>query len=131
VLLNITGASVARCCIVDNNYLPARVNQHVSILRLKDSMIPSFLHYYIISPFVKSELLFNSSGGATREAITKSMLEKFKVPLLSLKIQQKTVNYLDKISLHVKKLEEVQKEKMEHLKALKASILDQAFRGQL
>jgi len=131
VLLNITGASVARCCIVDNNYLPARVNQHVSILRLKDSMIPSFLHYYIISPFVKSELLFNSSGGATREAITKSMLEKFKVPLLSLKIQQKTVNYLDKISLHVKRVKEVQKEKMEHLKALKASILDQAFRGQL
>ncbi len=45
--------------------------------------------------------------------------------------QQKTVNYLDKISLHVKRVKELQKEKMEHLKALKASILDQAFRGQL
>ena len=29
VLLNITGASVARCCIVPDVVLPARVNQHV------------------------------------------------------------------------------------------------------
>ena len=31
--LNITGASVARCCIVPEDVLPARVNQHVSIIR--------------------------------------------------------------------------------------------------
>jgi len=131
VLLNITGASVARCCIVDKNYLPARVNQHVSILRLKDEMIPSFLHYYLISPSVKSELLFSSSGGATREAITKSMLEEFQVPLISLTIQEKTVAYLDGIAKKIEKIKQVQKEKMQSLVALKASILDQAFRGEL
>ena len=131
VLLNITGASVARCCIVDKNYLPARVNQHVSILRLKDEMIPRFLHYYLISPTVKSELLFSSSGGATREAITKSMLQEFKVPLIPLIIQEKTVAYLDEISEKIAKIKSVQKVKMENLVALKASILDQAFKGAL
>ena len=34
VLLNITGDSVARACIVPKNVLPARVNQHVSIIRV-------------------------------------------------------------------------------------------------
>ena len=33
VLLYITGASVARCCITPNDVLPARVNQHVCIIR--------------------------------------------------------------------------------------------------
>ena len=33
VLLNITGASVARSCVVPNKILPARVNQHVCIIR--------------------------------------------------------------------------------------------------
>ena len=33
ILLNITGDSVARCCIAPFKYLPARVNQHVSIIR--------------------------------------------------------------------------------------------------
>ena len=33
ILLNITGDSVARTCIVPNEILPARVNQHVAIIR--------------------------------------------------------------------------------------------------
>src|SRR5690606_17552184 len=33
VLLNITGDSVARACQVDPDVLPARVNQHVAIIR--------------------------------------------------------------------------------------------------
>lgn len=33
VLLNITGASVGRCCMVQDRHLPARVNQHVMIIR--------------------------------------------------------------------------------------------------
>ena len=131
ILLNITGASVARCCIVDKNYLPARVNQHVSIIRLDDKFIPNFLHYYLISPSVKSDLLFSSSGGATREAITKSMLEEFKVPKISIITQQKVVSYLDEISKKMEKIKQIQKEKMQSLKALKASILDQAFKGEL
>lgn len=131
VLLNITGASVARCCIVDQSILPARVNQHVSIIRLKSDMLPSFLHYYLVSPSVKSDLLFSSSGGATREAITKSMIEEFTVPLPLLLIQQKIVDYLDSVSEKMEKVKSIQKEKMESLKALKASILDKAFRGEL
>ena len=34
ILLNITGASVARCCMVPEHLLPARVNQHVSLVRV-------------------------------------------------------------------------------------------------
>jgi type I restriction enzyme S subunit len=33
ILFNITGVSVARCCMVPKNVLPARVNQHVMIIR--------------------------------------------------------------------------------------------------
>ncbi len=131
VLLNITGASVARCCIVDESILPARVNQHVSIIRLKNDMLPRFLHYYLISPSIKSDLLFSSSGGATREAITKSMIEGFTVPLPSILIQQKVVNYLDSVSQKMEKVKTIQKDKMANLKALKASLLDRAFRGEL
>ncbi len=50
VLLNITGASVARCCVVPDEMLPARVNQHVTILRpKKNDLLPKLLHYMLIS----------------------------------------------------------------------------------
>lgn len=35
VLLNITGDSVARACMMNSAFLPARVNQHVAIIRGK------------------------------------------------------------------------------------------------
>ena len=59
------------------------------------------------------------------------MLEEFKVPKVSIVTQQKVVAYLDEISNKIEKIKQIQKEKMQSLKALKASILDQAFKGEL
>lgn len=43
VLLNITGDSVARTCIIPTNVIPARVSQHVSIIRpIKNVLNPFF-----------------------------------------------------------------------------------------
>ncbi|MEH1798681.1 MAG: hypothetical protein V7L13_05820 [Nostoc sp.] len=42
ILLNITGASVARCCIVPSQLLPARVNQHVAIIRVNPNLANPF-----------------------------------------------------------------------------------------
>lgn len=74
ILLNITGASVARVCRVPADVLPARVNQHVAIIRLKPGTIePELLERYLTLPSVKKKLLkIATSGGATREAITKT-----------------------------------------------------------
>lgn len=91
ILFNITGASVARCCIVENQYLPARVNQRVSIIRLNDRALPQYVHQILIGSHAKNELLFNAGGGTTREAITKTMLEDFKIPLPSIDIQKQIV----------------------------------------
>jgi len=48
-----------------------------------------------------------------------------------LKTQEKTVQYLDKLSEKTEMLKQVQNDEMQSLKDLKASILDRAFRGEL
>ncbi len=89
VLFNITGASVARCCIVPKNILPARVNQHVSIIRCKQNIVnPIFIQFAIISKNSKKELLGIGSNGGTREAITKEQLEKYLIPLPPKSLQE-------------------------------------------
>lgn len=84
VLLNITGASVARCCVVPKDVIPARVNQHVCIIRLKtDTIDAKSLERYLTLPSVKRQLLkIATAGGATREAITKAEVQAVKVPFL-------------------------------------------------
>ena len=49
VLLNITGASVARCITVPHSILPARVNQHVMIIRTREEYQTKFLHFMLVS----------------------------------------------------------------------------------
>ncbi|HBW3530768.1 TPA: restriction endonuclease subunit S, partial [Klebsiella pneumoniae] len=69
VLLNITGDSVARVCIAPGAFLPARVNQHVAIIRPKnDAFDPRFLRYFLSSPHQQTLLLTLASAGATRNA---------------------------------------------------------------
>lgn len=79
VLLNITGDSVARCCIVPSEILPARVNQHVAIIRpRKEELDKHYLLYYL--QHYKRQLLQIASAGATRNAITKAMIENLILP---------------------------------------------------
>jgi len=95
ILLNITGASVGRCTIVPEHLLPARVNQHVSIIRIrKEKVNPKFLLYCINSPAYKDMLLTISGSGATREALTKDDIENFKILLPELPIQQRIASIL-------------------------------------
>ena len=133
VLLNITGASVARCCIIPKEYLPARVNQHVSIIRAKKEIIdPIFLNLLLTSKFYKDQLLFTGEQGATRQAITKAQLEVFEVAFpKSIKEQQNIVQKLDALSYETKKLEAIYQEKINDLEELKKSVLQKAFSGSL
>lgn len=90
ILLNITGASVARCCMVPSKTLPARVNQHVAIVRVNPKLAnPYYVLYCINSPQYKHHLLTLAQGGATREALTKDTITNFEIPLPSLAIQHK------------------------------------------
>lgn len=74
VLLNITGASILRTCVVEPDVLPARVNQHVAIIRAKTGVPPRFIHMHLLRPVIKGYLL-GLNAGASREAITKAHIE--------------------------------------------------------
>ncbi|MEY2501836.1 MAG: type restriction enzyme subunit [Verrucomicrobiota bacterium] len=90
ILLNITGASVCRCCMVPKDVLPARVNQHVSIIRLKPNEADARFVLYTINSGAFKDALFNiSTTGATREALTKDDICRFKIPLPKLPAQRK------------------------------------------
>ena len=84
VLFNITGVSIARCCMVPSNVLPARVNQHVMILR---PTAGKYMSYFLLLTMCdqanKNLLLGIGQSGSTREAINKQEMEEFKIPLPS------------------------------------------------
>ena len=97
VFINITGASVARSCIVPSNALPARVNQHVAIIRcIYGRLHPVFVNYMFLNDRFKRHLLdIGDSGGATRQAITKQQLENLVVILPPMILQHKFAAFVE------------------------------------
>jgi type I restriction enzyme S subunit len=89
VLMNITGDSILRTCVVPKSVLPARVSQHVAIIRPSGSIDPLVLQKYLALPAMKEYMLGHSTGG-TRKAITKSHIENFIVPVPPL-TEQRTI----------------------------------------
>ena len=104
ILLNITGDSVARACIVPSDVIPARVNQHVAILRPKEKANATFILAWLQTN--KDLLLKLASSGATRNALTKRMLEGLDINLPSIDIQNHIAELISliqsKINLNIK-----------------------------
>ncbi|QES89658.1 restriction endonuclease subunit S [Rhizosphaericola mali] len=123
LLINITGVSVARCTIVPTEVIPARVNQHVMLIR---PFSEQFANYYLLMNLTSVEskniLLGVSQSGSTREAITKSDIEKFKILMpiqSSLKSFQKNIEK----SFEMINNARTQNQKLTHLQSLLLSRL--------
>lgn len=127
VLFNITGASVCRCSIVPDELLPARVNQHVAIIRAKENELnPVFLNHLLVSDKVKRNLLgIGAGGGAVMEAITKDQLENLEIILPPIEIQNKFEVNWSKIYKMIKNTKSLKSD------LLFDSLLQQAFKGEL
>ncbi len=98
VLINITGDSVARVCLAPNEFLPARVNQHVAILRVDlEKFDHRYLRYFLTSTKMQNYLLTIASTGGTRNALTKSMLESLEVSKPPLEIQKQIGDVLENV----------------------------------
>lgn len=130
VLLNITGASIGRTCLLPDTLVGARVNQHVSIVRTKNELLPQYLSFYFASPIMQTKITIENYG-ATRQALTKSAIENFIIQLPTLPEQQRIVEEIEKRFAVVDELEKAVNEGLEKADKLKQSILKKAFEGKL
>lgn len=127
VLLNITGASVARVCRAPSEVLPARVNQHVMIIRPSDGLSSLFLERLLLNASMKTLLLKVGGAGATREAITKADAEELPVivPPKALQLE------FERRARQTLRLQASHEAEATGLGDLFASLQHRAFRGEL
>jgi type I restriction enzyme S subunit len=129
VLFNITGASVCRSTVVPIDVLPARVNQHVSIIRAEKSILHSlFISHLLISESVKRVLLgVGAGGGAVMEAITKKQLQEYKIITPPLDMQNQFAERVQTIEAQKAQAQE----SLDKAEELFNSLLQKAFKGEL
>ena len=127
LLLNITGASVARVCRAPRDILPARVNQHVAIIRPTGGFDQCFLEQCLLFPTMKRRFLRIAGAGATREAITKDAIKRLIVIQPPRNEQDRFADML----VARQGLEVAQGSHLMAADALFSSLQQRAFRGEL
>lgn len=128
VLLNITGASVGRCAMVPSYILPARVNQHVAIIRANPTKIdPFFLLDTINHNRNKRTLLGIAQGGATREALTKERITEFRILLPPFEL----IRQYGEIARHLHEQREKLSRKNEVLRFTRDLLLPKLMSGEI
>lgn len=126
VLLNITGASIGRVCVAPRDICPANVNQHVSVIRSNGELDPRFLSFFVSSPEFQ-KFIWRTQAGATRQALTKQIIENFVVPAPSVEIQRAIATRLDEEFSASTTLRESVEGKLSELEKLPAALMRTAF----
>jgi len=125
ILLNITGGSIGRSCVVPSTFKVGNVNQHVSIIRLTKHN-PHFLQA-ILSSERGQKLVYQGMTGSGREGLNFQSIRNFKIILPQSNEQQKIANFLTNIDTRRQSLEK----KKNLLEQYKKGVMQQIFKQEI
>jgi len=94
-------------------------------------IMKDYLYYFLMNGRIQNYIISISQRSAGQSGVNKKALEAYEISIPPLEEQQRIV---DKIKAAIPKIEETQKlvnQNLDHLKALKSSLLDRAFKGEL
>ena len=126
VLINITGASIGRCCKVPADFKNGNLNQHVCIIRPnKDNS--EFIMNYMISDKIQKQI-FSFQAGGNREGLNFEQIKGMTIGMPSIQEQERIANFLTKVDRIIEKQDEKVKKLENYKKGMMQKIFSQEIR---
>lgn len=126
ILLNITGASIGRSCVVPETVTKANVNQHVCIIRMAQDQSPRFIQA-LLSSHHGQKLIHEGEAGGGREGLSFKSIGAFQFTVPTLPEQQKIAAFLGAVDRKIQQL----KRKQALLEQYKKGVVQQLFSQEL
>lgn len=127
VLLTITGSRIGRVSWVPQGFGDAHISQHVALLRLKGSLLPEFLSYFMSLEGYGQRQIAKSQYGQTKPGLKLDHIKAFSIPKITLEKQQEFVDFMYKLTLIISDNKKQLKEINFNFNAL----MQKAFKGEL
>jgi type I restriction enzyme S subunit len=124
ILLNITGGSIGRSCLVPPSYPEANVNQHVCIIRVRNPL-NKFLAQVIKADLIQAQIRLIQTGG-NREGLNFEQISKFVFILPPSEEQQLIIKFLDHETAKIDTLITKQEKLIELLKEKRQAVISHA-----
>ncbi len=123
------GATLGKTALVDP-FTVGAVASSLVIIRPSNLLDSRFLYYYLTSPYGQGLIKLYDNGAAQPNLGAKSVA-KYVISLPSIAEQKIIVKKLAAIASETQRLKSIYQQKLVALDALKKSLLDQAFTGEL
>lgn len=125
ILLNITGASIGRSCVVPNTFVEGNVNQHVCIIRTPNDD-PIFVQSFLSSENGQNHIQAKQVGGG-REGLNFQAIRSIDLEMPSREEQIKIASFLSSVDEKIAQLTQ----KHELLSQYKQDIIQKLFSQQI
>ena len=129
ILLNVTGGSIGRTCIVPDNFIEANVNQHVCIVRLPTSM-RYFVAFLLKSSLIKEQIDSIQTGG-NREGLNFEQISKFIICLPPEKERKDIVDYIESETNKIDNLLEQANTAIQLMQERRTALISAAVTGKI
>lgn len=131
VLLNMTGASLGRCCVAQLNGARANVNQHVCVIRPRRSQFePAFLAAVLGSDPLQAQV-FASENGISRDALNFDQIGRLLVLQPPLNEQRDIVSYVSDVTKRIDSVIAKLRTAISRIRELRAAVVSAAVTGKI
>ncbi|MCC6639708.1 MAG: restriction endonuclease subunit S [Deltaproteobacteria bacterium] len=131
VLLNITGASLGRCCVAQLDGRSANVNQHVCVIRAKPNAFePSFLAAALASHTGQAQI-FTTENGISRDALNFDQIGRLVLARPPFKEQLVISALIDRETARIDLLITKVRDAIARLKELRTALISAAVTGKI
>jgi len=124
ILINITGASIGRTCVVPLELGAANINQHIAFLRTKFWFNIGYISLFLKSPFTKNYIQFEQNG-ASKEAFNLNQIANIPLVLPKHVEQQAIAAYLDTKTAQIDRQIDLLSQKTAQYGKLKQSLINE------
>lgn len=128
ILLNITGASIGRSCVVPSDFKEGNVNQHVCIIRSQNHN-PLFIQSFLSSKKGQNAIQSRQTGSG-REGINFQAVRSIDLNLPPLKEQTKIATFLSAVDTKIDELTQKHELLTDYKKGMMQQIFSQKLRFQ-
>lgn len=123
ILINITGASIGRSCVVPDSLSKANINQHIIYLRINSKLVP-FITYFIKSNSFK-EYINLIQAGTSKEALNMGQTMNIPILLPGADLQKKIVHFINTKTQAIDKKINLLTQKANYYKEYRKSLINE------
>ncbi|MCX6054385.1 MAG: restriction endonuclease subunit S [Chloroflexi bacterium] len=130
ILICKDGAGIEKCGIVGEIKEKTTINSSLLLIRSSKDVLPKYLYRFLCSPSFQ-KIVNSQLDGSTTPHLYQHVIKKFPILLPSISVQMEIIDKLDSLREDTKQIEKNYQQKLVEIDALKKSILQKTFNGEL